>query len=409
MEGTHILEARKISHRTTVVKLDVIVGKNESVVIKTPVPIYGALDIQSEPDEAEVYLDGVKIGETPLKKNDVLVGNRTIRFEKKGCATLRKSYKVEEGNILSIYERLDSGKIITVTTGREGDEIYVDGTFAGHSPLDVSMGYGRHTVKAMRNGKSVEKSFEVRENGGESSLLLKFSRKQTITVKVNGVSFEMVYVEGGSFDMGATTEQGSEADTDEKPVHSVTLSDYYIGSCEVTQELWEAVMGSNPSCFKGSQNPVERVSWNDCQNFIKKLNSLTGMTFRLPTEAEWEYAARGGNKSLHYKYSGSGNIGNVAWYGENSRSKTHAVGTKTANELGIYDMSGNVYEWCSDWYGGYSAGAQTNPQGPSSGSFRVLRGGGWSGNAWLCRVSNRFNIDPSSSRSNDGLRLVLVP
>ena len=123
LEGTHILEARKISHRTTVVKLDVIVGKNESVVIKNPVPIYGALDIQSEPDEAEVYLDGVKIGETPLKKNDVLVGNRTIRFEKKGCATLTKSYKVEEGNILSIYERLDSGKIITVTTGREGDVI----------------------------------------------------------------------------------------------------------------------------------------------------------------------------------------------------------------------------------------------------------------------------------------------
>ena len=474
LEGTHILEARKISHRTTVVKLDVIVGKNESVVINNPVPIYGALDIQSEPDEAEVYLDGVKIGETPLKKNDVLVGNRTIRFEKKGCASLTKSYTVEESNILSIYERLDSGKIITVTTdkkgdeiyvdgtfaghspldvsmgygrhtvkamrngrsvmkdidvkingtqtqltlefgkvitvttGKKGDKIYVDGTFAGHSPLDVSMGYGRHTVKAMRNGKSVEKSFEVRENGGESSLLLKFSRKQTITVKVNGVSFEMVYVEGGSFDMGATTEQGSEADTDEKPVHSVTLSDYYIGSCEVTQELWEAVMGSNPSCFKGSQNPVERVSWNDCQNFIKKLNSLTGRTFRLPTEAEWEYAARGGNKSLHYKYSGSGNIGNVAWYGENSRSKTHAVGTKTANELGIYDMSGNVWEWCSDWWGYYSAGAQTNPQGPSSGSSRVLRGGSWSNNAWGCRVSDRNGYVPVDSNNNGGLRLVLV-
>lgn len=173
-EGTHILEARKISHRTTAVQLDVIVGKNESVVINNPIPIYGALDIQSDPDEAEVYLDGVKIGETPLKKNDVLVGNRTIRFEKKGCASLTKSYKVEESNILSIYERLDSGKVITVTTGREGDEIYVDGTFAGHSPLDVSMGYGRHTVKAIRNGKSVEKSFDVRENGGESSLLLKF-------------------------------------------------------------------------------------------------------------------------------------------------------------------------------------------------------------------------------------------
>ena len=236
-----------------------------------------------------------------------------------------------------------------------------------------------------------------------------YSAIKVETFYVNGLSFEMVYVEGGSFDMGATYEQCSDAYKDECPVHSVTLSGYYIGKCEVTQELWEAVMGSNPSNFKGAQNPVERVSWNDCQEFVSRLNSLTGRTFRLPTEAEWEYAARGGNKSRHYKYSGSNNIFDVAWHGDNSGIRTHAVGTKTANELGIYDMSGNVYEWCSDWYGGYSAGAQTNPQGPSSGSFRVLRGGGWSGNAWLCRVSNRFNIDPSSSRSNDGLRLVLVP
>ena len=406
-EGTHILEARKISHRTTAVKLDVIVGKNESVVINNPIPIYGALDIQSEPDEADVYLDGVKIGETPLKKNDVLVGNRTIRFEKKGCATLTKSYKVEESNILSIYERLDSGKIITVTTDKKGDEIYVDGKLAGHSPLDVSMGYGRHSVKAIRNGKSVEKSFEVRENGGESSLLLKFSRNQTITVK--GVSFEMVYVEGGTFDMGATSEQGRDAYDREYPVHSVTLDGYYIGKCEVTQELWQAVMGSNPSRFKGAKNPVEQVSWNDCQEFVSRLNRLTGRTFRLPTEAEWEYAARGGNQSLHYKYSGSDNIGNVTWYYNNSGSSTHAVGTKSPNELGIYDMSGNVYEWCSDRNGDYSAGAQTNPQGPSSGSGRVLRGGSWDRDARGCRVSNRSNFGPSSRFSYYGLRLVLVP
>ena len=226
---------------------------------------------------------------------------------------------------------------------------------------------------------------------------------------VNGVSFEVVYVEGGSFDMGATTEQGSDAYDNEYPVHSVTLSDYYIGRCEVTQELWEAVMGSNPSYFKGAQNPVESVSWNDCQNFIKKLNSLTGRTFCLPTEAEWEYAARGGNQSSHYKYSGSGNIGDVAWYDDNSGGKTHAVGTQTANELGIYDMSGNVWELCSDWYGSYSAGAQTNPQGPSSGSRRVLRGGSWCYFAGYCRVSARRSSDPDSSNNSIGLRLVLVP
>ena len=236
-----------------------------------------------------------------------------------------------------------------------------------------------------------------------------FKTNNNFSFTVNGVSFDMVYVEGGTFDMGATTEQGSDAYSDEKPVHSVTLSGYYIGKCEVTQELWEAVMGSNPSWFKGAQYPVEHVSWNDCQEFVSRLNSLTGRTFRLPTEAEWEYAARGGNKSRHYKYSGSGNIGYVAWYYKNSGSTTHAVGTQTANELGIYDMSGNVCEWCSDWYGGYSAGSQTNPQGPSSGSARVLRGGSWSDYARYCRVSYRYCGDPYDSYDGGGLRLVLVP
>ena len=230
------------------------------------------------------------------------------------------------------------------------------------------------------------------------------------TITVNGVSFEMVYVEGGTFDMGATSEQGRDAFKAEKPVHSVTLSCYYIGKCEVTQELWEAVMGSNPSYFKGAQNPVESVSYNDCQEFISRLNSLTGKNFRLPTEAEWEYAARGGNKSRHYKYSGSDNIDDVAWYDGNSGYKTRAVGTRTANELGIYDMSGNLCEWCSDWYGKkYSAGAQTNPQGPSSGSDRVLRGGCWSIIARGCRVSHRIYGDPNFSSYVGGLRLVLVP
>ena len=235
--------------------------------------------------------------------------------------------------------------------------------------------------------------------------------KTIFSLTVNGVSFEMVYVEGGSFDMGATSEQGSDAYSEEYPVHSVTLSDYYIGECEVTQEMWEAVMGSNPSNFKGAQNPVERVSWNDCQNFIKKLNSLTGRTFRLPTEAEWEYAARGGKKSRHYKYSGSDNIDDVAWHDGNSGGSTHAVGTKAANELGIYDLSGNVWEWCSDWYGFYNEGAETNPQGPLSvyPPFRVLRGGSWNGRARSCRVWFRNGSDPYYLYRNYGLRLVLVP
>ena len=230
----------------------------------------------------------------------------------------------------------------------------------------------------------------------------------TQTFTVNGVSFTMVGVEGGTFTMGATSEQGtSDPYDDEYPTHSVTLSDFAIGETEVTQELWRAVMGNNPSHFSGTNLPVENVSWNDCQTFITKLNQLTGKNFRLPTEAEWEYAARGGNKSRGYKYAGSNTLSDVAWYSDNSSSKTHPVKQKQANELGLYDMSGNVHEWCQDWFGTYSSSAQTNPTGPASGSSRVFRGGSWLSRAGGCRVSFRGNFTPTFYCISLGLRLAL--
>ena len=222
------------------------------------------------------------------------------------------------------------------------------------------------------------------------------------TITVNGVSFKMIGVEGGTFWMGSDEE---DAYDDEKPVHQVTLSTFSIGESEVTQELWQAVMGSNPSHFKGPKHPVENVSWEDCQSFIRKLNSLMGRNFRLPTEAEWEYAARGGKKANGHKYAGSSAIDNVAWYDDNSGDRTHDVATKRANELGLYDMSGNVLEWCQDWKGDYSLGSQTNPKGPSSGSGRVLRGGSWCSYAGYCRVSCRGDSVPSNRYYFLGLRL----
>lgn len=217
----------------------------------------------------------------------------------------------------------------------------------------------------------------------------------------------MVYVSGGTFTMGATAEQGSEADGDEKPTHRVTLSSFSIGRYEVTQEEWEAVMGNNPSVYKGVRRPVENVSWDDCQKFIRKLNSLTGKKFRLPTEAEWEYAARGGNKSKRYKYSGSNNIGDVAWYDVNINDNTHSVGQKSPNELGIYDMSGNVWEWCEDWYGDYNSSTQNNPLGTANGPGRVRRGGGWGNGSGDCRVSYRSYYTPINGSNIIGLRLAL--
>ena len=226
--------------------------------------------------------------------------------------------------------------------------------------------------------------------------------KSTPTVnrqaELNKLINNMVYVSGGTFTMGATSEQGSDAWDAEKPTHSVTLSSFYLCKYEVTQALWKAVMGNNPSYFKGNNLPVECVSWKDCQTFISRLNNLTGKNFRLPTEAEWEYAARGGNRSRCYKYSGSNVLSDVAWYGDNSGDKTHPVGSKSPNELGLYDMSGNVCEWCSDCYGTYSSSAQTNPTGPLSGSGRVLRGGSLEYVARACRSSVRSNYAPGDSR-----------
>ena len=228
---------------------------------------------------------------------------------------------------------------------------------------------------------------------------------------VNGVTFKMVAVEGGTFMMGATAEQGSDAYDNERPAHQVTLSSFAIGETEVTQALWVAVMGSNPSRFtpahgyeENLQRPVENVSWSACQTFITRLNQLTDRNFRLPTEAEWEFAARGGNKSQGYKYAGSNVIDDVAWYWDNSNSITHPVAMMTPNELGLYDMSGNVWEYCQDWIGNYSSVPQTNPTGPESGTDRVRRSGGWGGNAGSCRVSARTMPGISYYQ---GLRLAL--
>ena len=223
----------------------------------------------------------------------------------------------------------------------------------------------------------------------------------SLSAELNKLINNMVYVSGGTFIMG-----GDES-SDQTPTHSVTLSSYYICKYEVTQALWRAVMGSNPSKFKGDNLPVEQVSWNDCQTFINRLNSYTGRNFRLPTEAEWEFAARGGNYSRHYKYSGSNYISDVAWYCDNSGNRTHPVGTKQANELGLYDMSGNVWEWCSDRYGSYSSYSQSNPTGATSGFGRVERGGNWCGLARYCCSSHRSYYAPGNSFDDLGLRLVL--
>ena len=256
---------------------------------------------------------------------------------------------------------------------------------------------------------------------------------KSFTETVNGVSFKMIAVEGGTFKMGAQSKDPNKPNYDknacdyESPVHDVTLDSFYMAQFVVTEDLWDAVMNKNKSkesigglikrLFGITEKPREgypktEISWNDCQEFIKKLNQLTGKNFRLPTEAEWEYAARGGRKSHGYKYSGSNTLKKVAWHEGNSTKSSHRVGTKSPNELGIYDMSGNVYEWCADWFDEnfYDISYQTNPTGPSLGSRHVRRGGSWSGYAQSCRVAYRGNSSPGyRGNSFVGFRLALRP
>jgi formylglycine-generating enzyme required for sulfatase activity len=233
---------------------------------------------------------------------------------------------------------------------------------------------------------------------------------ENFTETVNGVQIEMVFVKGGTFTMGCTREQGEFCYDSEKPSHSVTLSDFYIGKFEVTQKQWRAVMGSDPAylTIDSGECPIAKVSWNDVQIFIRTLDSLTEKKYCLPSEAQWEYAARGGNKSMGFKYSGSNIPEDVEWHAS-TFGKPHPVGQKKPNELGLYDMSGNVWEWCNDWYGAYKLQKQVNPIGPESGLSRVDRGGSWGNYPLDCRSTKRDAENPTWRSDFIGFRLVCIP
>ena len=401
-EGLCDIVVSMAGHRDARRQLEVVAGRAQTVQL-TPQPIYGSASVDSDLMDAEIWIDGKQYGVTPNVVERLLVGSHTLVLKKSGYADLQQQFSVEEGKEASLSVKLPAGRSVQFTSEKPGMQIIVDGKKLGTTPLTAVVGIGHHSVSAMRGGDIIDvRDLDITSAGAPLTMAFR-DFNQTFTV--NGVQFTMVEVGGGTFTMGATSEQGSDAWDEEKPAHEVTLSDYYIGQTEVTQALWEAVMGSNPSDSKGGNLPVERVSWDDCQVFIQKLNQLTGKQFRLPTEAEWEYAARGGRKSRGYKYAGGNNIDSVAWCDGNSGNETHPVATKQANELGIYDMSGNVLEWCSDWCGDYTSSSQSDPQGSSSGSFRVIRGGCYYNFARNCRVSYRISNTLDYRSGYLGLRL----
>ncbi len=325
----------------------------------------GAIYITSTPSGAAVKLDGKYMGETPLTVEKQSVGSHTVIFSKEG------------------YE--SATRTVSVTAGKKAE--------------------CSATLKKQQAEQTAQQQQLVTNNSNGTSTTTSPQKKvriegNDIVCLVDGTEYryKMVYVSGGTYTMGCTGEQGGDCIDDERPAHSVTVGGFYMGQTEVTQALWKAVMGSNPSNWKGNTLPVEQVSYNDVKDFIGRLNSMTDKNFRLPTEEEWEYAARGGNSSRGYKYSGGDNIGSVAWYDGNSGGSPHPVAQKQPNELGLYDMSGNVFEWCSSlWCSDYN--------NARSGSSRVGRGGSWYAIARNCRVSIRYNITPSLRNHYLGFRL----
>ena len=341
----------------------------------------------------------------------------TIRYTPSSATVLVNNKMVRGSNgVAKTTLPVGQHSFVVACDGYESEEGTVK--LKASAPSDLQIRLSKEAVAAVSNANDViqdnistssTSSQSAPTSSGFSSTSSVSSSSNEISIPVkNGITIDMVKVEAGTFMMGATSEM-QKPYNDEKPVHQVTLTNnYYMGKYEVTQSLWQTVMGSNPSKFKGDDLPVERVSWNDCQEFISKLNSMTGRKFRLPTEAEWEYAARGGKKSRGCQYSGSSNISKVAWYDDgNSGRKTHPVGTKQANELGIYDMTGNVLEWCQDRYSSYLSSSQTNPIGANSGSHRVRRGGSWDYAAVYCRSSYRYSDRPDRRNGDLGFRLVL--
>jgi len=384
--GIYLFEARKDKYTPATERHEVVTGQPLTVTLE-PVAKNGMLTIMTTPTDATITLDGVNKGTSPAKLRNLLVGDYTLILSLPNYTPITKKITINEGQTTQLNETL------TISSEPSGAVSSID---------------GNKTTHTVQSEKKAEKSKTAIRTGAETILSSSFV-SQTYTERVNGISIDMVAVKGGTFQMGS-----SDGESDEKPVHSVTVGDFSIGKYEVTQAQWKAIIGNNPSTYKGDNLPVEHVTWDEIQVFLSKLNELTGRTYRLPTEAEWEYAAGAlaGTVNTRTKWSGTNNeksIGEYAWYISNSNNKTHAFGTKQPNGIGLYDMSGNVWEMCADWYGSdyYANSSNINPSGPSTGSTRVCRGGSWNTNTSTCRVTKRGGPTSGSRDRYIGFRLVL--
>ena len=378
------------------------------------------ISISSNASDASVYIDDIYNGSIG-GLYEVSPGSHKIMIIANGYETHESTIYVSSSHTSFNCHLNEITYVVTFKCNVSYASLSIDETVVGFANGQYSLSPGSHSIRIMYSG--YEDKTDVLSVYSDTLFNYELIPiKKTIndsqpeiqakTITVKGVSFDMIFVEGGVTTKQKTGENNSFADLVDKSTQQVMLSGYYIGEHEVTQELWEAVMGSNPSQFKNnSQNPVENVTWDNCQMFVEKLNQITGKQFRLPTEAEWDFAAHGGNYSRGYKYAGSNNLEDVAWYDGNSGRMTHPVGLKSPNELGIYDMSGNVREWCQDVF---KSKSQTNAQASSRTNVQFVPGVGWcvgpavslSGSQSL--IHNhvfRSLDDPISSHHFIGLRL----
>ena len=367
-----------------------------------------------------VFCDGYESEEGMVKLNASAPSNLQITLSKEAKTALASTMGKEATNQNSVNSQnvkffgkvvdVNGEPIIGAAIKENGTDNWAITDMEGNFFIDAKS--PTVTITVLYVGWQ-SKQVELTAGHKEQITLIENKKKESetansISIPVkDGINIEMIKVEAGTFMMGATKEV-KEPYKIELPAHEVLLTeDYYIGKYEVTQALWNVVMDSKYSTNDGDLLPKNYVSWNDCQEFIEKLNKITGLKFRLPTEAEWEYAARGGKKSKRYLYSGSNNVLDVAWYDGNSSNKRHPVGTKQANELGIFDMGGNVSEWCQDLWGQYQNDSQINPLGSSAGTKHVLRGGNYFFDIRICYLSYRMFAESNYKDAFNGFRLAL--
>ena len=406
--GIYTIEAHLDNYKTSKVEVDLLEGENKDFDLKL-LPITSSIEVNSNPIGAKVVVDGKDYGQTPTKINDLLIGDYTVQLVKDGFVTTNYKVSVQEGKISTVNSQLELGRTVKIIANPSTCNVLIDGVELGSAPYSGTLSFGSHTISAVQNNRKIEKQINILSEGGVTTFELNLSpASKQLSADKTSVKVDLAFVKGGHFWMGSNIHE-VEVQWSAEPMHDIVVSDFFIQTTELTQLQWKTVMGYNPSKFQGDNLPVDDVSWNSVQEFSVKLNTLSGKNYRLPTEAEWEYAAGGGQQN-GTKFSGTDRdieVGEYAWTAENSNGIPHPVGKKLPNRLGIYDMTGNVWEWCSDWLGDYNAEFKINPTGSVSGVRKTNRGGSWKHDINFCTTKHRGGYDPGSYNNRIGFRLVL--